>query len=68
MLCPRNAVALTLTYALLRTEYMHHGSLYELIHNETMVLEGDMIVHILQDISKGVRFLHTADPQVIREC
>jgi len=46
-------------------ELMDHGSLYDVIHNETMVLEGEIILQILQDISQGVRFLHAASPQVI---
>ena len=46
-------------------EYLEHGSLYDLLHNETMVLEGDLLLPILRDISQGVRFLHAADPQVI---
>ena len=46
-------------------EYMDHGSLYDLLHNETMVLEGDLLLQILCDISQGVRFLHSADPKVI---
>jgi ABC-type phosphate transport system substrate-binding protein len=46
-------------------EYMDHGSLYDILHNETMVLEGDLLVPILKDISQGVRYLHSADPQVI---
>ena len=46
-------------------EYMDHGSLYDILHNETMVLEGDFVLPILRDISQGMRFLHAASPQVI---
>lgn len=46
-------------------EYMEHGSLYDLLHNETMFIEGDLLLPILRDISSGVRFLHSATPQVI---
>eukprot|EP00529_Nitzschia_sp_RCC80_P008017 CAMPEP_0113500784 /NCGR_PEP_ID=MMETSP0014_2-20120614/32547_1 /TAXON_ID=2857 /ORGANISM="Nitzschia sp." /LENGTH=1271 /DNA_ID=CAMNT_0000395211 /DNA_START=158 /DNA_END=3973 /DNA_ORIENTATION=+ /assembly_acc=CAM_ASM_000159 len=46
-------------------EYLEHGSLYDLLHNETMVLEGELLLPIVRDISQGVRFLHAADPQVI---
>jgi serine/threonine protein kinase len=46
-------------------EYMHHGCLYDLLHNETMVLEGDIIMQFLRDITSGVRFLHSATPQLI---
>jgi class 3 adenylate cyclase len=46
-------------------EYMDHGSLYDLLHNETMVIEGEYILPILRDIAQGVRFLHAATPTVI---
>lgn len=46
-------------------ELMDHGSLWDLLHNETIVLEGELLLPILRDISQGVRFLHAADPQVI---
>jgi serine/threonine protein kinase len=46
-------------------EFMDHGSLYDLLHNETMVLDGDLLLQILCDISQGVRFLHSAEPKVI---
>ena len=44
---------------------MEHRSLYDLLHNETMVIEGEFIVSILRDISQGMRFLHVATPQII---
>jgi len=50
---------------LLVMEYMDHGSLYDILHNETIVLEGDLILPILRDIARGLRFLHAAKPQVI---
>ena len=46
-------------------EYMHHGSLYDILHNDTMILEGAMLLQILRDISQGCRFLHAIDPPVI---
>lgn len=46
-------------------EYCCHGSLHDLLHNETMVIEGDLVLNILQDIAQGVRFLHSAKPAVI---
>jgi len=46
-------------------EYLEHGSLYDLLHNETMAIEGDLALPILRDISQGIRFLHSASPQVI---
>ena len=46
-------------------EYMQLGSLYEVLQNKSIALDGDLMLPILQDIAQGVRFLHTADPQVI---
>jgi len=46
-------------------EYMDHGSLRDMLSNETMVLEGEQILPILSDISQGLRFLHAAKPQCI---
>merc|ERR1711935_342000 len=42
-----------------------HGSLYDVLHNDTMVLEGEIILPILCDIAQGLRFLHAATPPVI---
>lgn len=41
-------------------EYMEHGSLYDLLHNETMALDGELLLPMLRDISSGLRFLHSA--------
>jgi len=46
-------------------EYMDHGSLYDVLHNETFLLEGEIILPILRDIASGVRFLHAASPQIV---
>ena len=46
-------------------EYMDHGSLYEVLHNPTMELEPDLMLHIIKDIAQGVRFLHSSNPPVI---
>ena len=46
-------------------EYMDHGSLYDLLHNETMAIDGELLLPILRDVSQGVRFLHSADPQCL---
>jgi len=46
-------------------EYMDHGSLFDLLQNNTMWIEGDLILPILRDIAQGLRFLHSATPQVI---
>ena len=44
---------------------MDKGSLYDLLHNETIAMRGDMILPILRDIVQGLRFLHAAKPQVV---
>ena len=44
---------------------MDHGSLFDLLHNDTMIIEGELLLPILRDVSQGMRFLHSADPQVI---
>jgi len=46
-------------------EYMENGSLYDLLRNDTISLEGDLLLPILRDISQGIRFLHAASPVVI---
>ena len=51
---------------LLVMEYMHNGSLYDAIRNDSIDLDSrDDILTILQDIAHGLRFLHSAKPQVI---
>eukprot|EP00555_Chaetoceros_dichaeta_P013092 CAMPEP_0198268664 /NCGR_PEP_ID=MMETSP1447-20131203/38306_1 /TAXON_ID=420782 /ORGANISM="Chaetoceros dichaeta, Strain CCMP1751" /LENGTH=742 /DNA_ID=CAMNT_0043959849 /DNA_START=100 /DNA_END=2328 /DNA_ORIENTATION=- len=46
-------------------EFMEHGSLYDLLHNNTLLIEGNFVLPILRDIAQGIRFLHAAMPQVI---
>lgn len=46
-------------------EHMQMGSLYDLLHNDSMILEGELLLPILQDIARGIRFLHAASPQII---
>ena len=42
-------------------EFMDHGSLHDLLHNETIVLHGEQILEIFRGVSKGMRFLHSGD-------
>ena len=44
---------------------MDHGSLYDILHNETMVIEGATVLPILRDVCHGMRFLHLARPQIL---
>ncbi|KAL7570913.1 hypothetical protein ACA910_002546 [Epithemia clementina (nom. ined.)] len=46
-------------------EYMDHGSLYDLLQNTTVVLEGEHFLSLFRDIAQGVRFLHSAHPKVV---
>jgi len=46
-------------------EHMEHGSLYDLVHNHTMVLEGEIVIPLLQHVCQGLAFLHAATPQVM---
>ena len=50
---------------LLVMEYCQHGSLYDILHNQTASVDGDFLLPVLRDISQGVRFLHAASPQLI---
>ena len=42
-----------------------HGSLYDLLHNETVAIEGELILPLMRDITRGMRFLHSSDPQIL---
>eukprot|EP00980_Cylindrotheca_fusiformis_P013466 scaffold3437_cov113-Cylindrotheca_fusiformis.AAC.33 len=64
-LSPLGAVLEHGSEPMLIMEYMDHGSLYDVLHNETMHIEGNLLLHILQDVSQGMRFLHSSIPQVI---
>jgi serine/threonine protein kinase len=46
-------------------EMMEMGSLYDILHNQTMVLDGEVVLTILRDVISGLRFLHASKPQLI---
>jgi ABC-type phosphate/phosphonate transport system substrate-binding protein len=46
-------------------EHMDRGSLHDLLHNETLPLDGDVVLQLLRDIVSGMEFLHSADPPVL---
>jgi len=54
-----------LIFFFLLLQYMEHGSLYDILHNETMVIEGELLLPLLRDITQGVNFLHQSNPSVI---
>jgi serine/threonine protein kinase len=59
------AVISTKFEPMLVMEYMDHGSLYDILHNDSMIIDGEVVLPILRDIAQGVRFLHAASPKVI---
>eukprot|EP00002_Diphylleia_rotans_P016595 TRINITY_DN322_c0_g1_i1.p1 TRINITY_DN322_c0_g1~~TRINITY_DN322_c0_g1_i1.p1 ORF type:complete len:2502 (+),score=409.05 TRINITY_DN322_c0_g1_i1:87-7592(+) len=46
-------------------EFMVHGSLYDVLHNESMVIPYQQRVAFMLDIAKGMQYLHTAKPPII---
>lgn len=50
---------------LLVMEHMENGSLYDILHNQTTVLDQDLLIPVLHDIIMGIRFLHSAIPPVV---
>ena len=40
---------------LLVMEHMEHGSLYDLLHNSTLQMEGDVVIPMIKDIVAGER-------------
>lgn len=46
-------------------EFAMNGSLFDFIRNETIVMEGELILPMLRDITQGMRFLHSSSPPVI---
>ena len=50
---------------LLVMEFMDRGSLSDLLHNETVDIDGEQILPILRDVASGIRFLHASSPRVL---
>jgi serine/threonine protein kinase len=48
-------------------EYMELGSLYDMLHNDTVAMEMRMALDILRDVAQGLRFLHSANPRIVSE-
>jgi guanylate cyclase len=46
-------------------EYMEYGSLYDLLHNETMTPGGEIILQVIRDIVQGIQFLHASKPPIL---
>ena len=50
---------------LLVLEHCEFGSLYDLLHNETISIDGEVLLPIIRDVVSGVRFLHSSKPQIV---
>jgi serine/threonine protein kinase len=50
---------------LLVMEYMGRGSLHDLLHNETLPLDGNVVLRLLRDVVSGIEFLHSASPPIL---
>ena len=50
---------------LLVMEHMERGSLYDLLHNDTVPLDADMVLPIVTDVVSGLAFLHAAQPPIL---
>ena len=46
-------------------EFMDYGSLYDLLHNETMYAGGEIILQLVRDIVQGIQFLHASKPPIL---
>ncbi len=46
-------------------EFMEYGSLYDLLHNETMTPGGEIILQVVRDIVQGIQFLHASKPPIL---
>ena len=44
-------------------ELMSYGSLYDMLHNETLDMDEDMCVDVLNDITGGMAYLHSQKPE-----
>lgn len=39
---------------------MDHGSLHDLLHNETVAIEGRQVMSMMVDVASGIRYLHSS--------
>lgn len=59
------AIVSTKWEPMLVMEYMHFGSLHDLLHNQSVFLDDQTLIEMLHDVASGLRFLHSSDPAVI---
>jgi serine/threonine protein kinase len=46
-------------------EHMEHGSLYDVLHNETAVLDGFLLKMIVSDIIQGMLYISSFSPPIV---
>jgi guanylate cyclase len=59
------AVTMENSGTMLVLEYMELGSLRDVLHSGTMVVDDTKVLAMVQDVAKGIRFLHNADPKIV---
>jgi hypothetical protein len=47
------------------TEFMPRGSLYDVLHDESLVLDWQLLKTMAVDAARGMEYLHSADPPVL---
>jgi serine/threonine protein kinase len=47
------------------TEFLHHGNMYDLLHNADFDLTHVFRLRMMHDIAKGMAFLHGTEPPII---
>ena len=47
--------------------HTEHGTLKNLLHNETVQLDPEMLTAILKDVTMGLKYLHGHDPPLIEQ-
>jgi hypothetical protein len=50
---------------LLVTEVLDHGSLRDLVRNQTVPVDGELALQLLHDVAQGMRYLHGWTPPII---
>ena len=46
-------------------EYMEHGSLYDVLHNETAIIDGFLLKMIVSDIIQGMLYISSFSPPIV---
>lgn len=47
--------------------HTEHGTLKDLLHNETVQLDPEMLTAILKDITMGLKYLHGHNPPLLEQ-